>query len=75
MKKNITQAKKDVAALRQQKQDKANKKAETYDRIGEEVKKELKAERDVRCAKETGGSGGVVPSFMGFIVIILLLHV
>ena len=71
----IGEAEEEVAALRQRKQEKEDKRTETIDRIRKEVRKELKEKRDERCAAVTGASGGVVPSFMDFIVIILLLHV
>ena len=71
----IREAEEEVAALRLEKQQKEDKRTETIDRIRKEVRKELKEKRDERCAAVTGASGGVVPSFMDFIVIILLLHV
>ena len=71
----IREAEEEVADLRLEKQKKEDKRTETIDRIRKEVRKELKEKRDERCAAVTGASGGVVPSFMDFIVIILLLHV
>ena len=75
LRKRIKKANEDVADLRQRKQEKEHHQAQTFDRIMKEVRKELKEKRDERCAAVTGASGGVVPSFMDFIVIILLLHV
>ena len=71
----IKKADKEVADLRLEKQQKEDKQTETFERIREEVRKELKKKRDERCAAVTGASGGVVPSLMVFVVIILLLHV
>ena len=75
LRKRIKKADDEVAELRLEKQQKEDKRTETIDRIRKEVRKELKEKRDERCAAVTGASGGVVPSFMVFVVNILLLHV